>query len=688
MSKFKLPDSFIEEYKDRPVKWGYGALSETVFLRSYSQLKEDGTKERWYEACRRVIEAMFDIQKEHCRTNKLPWNQQKAQRSAKDAYERLFEFKWTPPGRGLARMGTPIVDKIGSLSLFNCSSVTTEEFVGAMEYLMDAAMLGVGIGYDTKAVGRYTIHEPMIGEEIYLIPDSREGWVESTRKILMGYIHGEPIPAFDYSAIRPKGEPIKSGGIAPGPAPLILLHERLFKLFTGRGGELLTITDVVDVGNMIGACVVSGGNRRTALIAVDDSFSDEFLELKDLEKNPRRSEFAWASNNSVQAEVGQDLSMIIDGIIKNGEPGVVWTELAQNYGRLIDPPDYKDTKATIVNPCGEILLESVFDKSTHKAGGEVCNLSTINLNRHNGDMQDYLRTIKYAFLYNKVVTLIPTHNEFTNSIALRNRRIGASPSGVANFIDHHGMVAYREWVDKGYEAICKWDETYSAWLGVRESLRKTTVKPDGSMSTLSGESPGVHFSLGGKYFIRRVEYTKGEPVVEALRKAGYRVVPSIRLPDSFEVVEFPIKSGAVRMDSEVTAFEKMMIAAETQAYWSDNLVSCTVSFDPDTEGPQLGRLLQLFDGKLKGISFLPSRDHGYKQLPYEGITEEEYLEMVKDLKPVDYSSLYDGKNGQSGQGDQFCTTDACEAPDLTVVETPESNDTPVSFKKLDVGIKV
>ena len=46
-----------------------------------------------------------------------------------------------------------------------------------------------------------------------------------------------------------------------------------------------------------------------------------------------------------------DYSTIAELIIKNGEPGAFWIENARKYGRLCDPPDYKDKKVIGTNPC-------------------------------------------------------------------------------------------------------------------------------------------------------------------------------------------------------------------------------------------------------------------------------------------------------------------------------------------------
>jgi ribonucleoside-triphosphate reductase (thioredoxin) len=59
-------------------------------------------------------------------------------------------------------------------------------------------------------------------------------------------------------------------------------------------------------------------------------------------------------------------------------------------------------------------------------------------------VEDFLETLKYAFLYAKTVTLGPTHWPKTNAVMLRNRRIGCSMSGLAQVHTRRGSM---EWVD-------------------------------------------------------------------------------------------------------------------------------------------------------------------------------------------------------------------------------------------------
>jgi ribonucleoside-triphosphate reductase (thioredoxin) len=665
---FRLTDDFLADYRTKKVPWGYqdaagNSVGEITFLRTYSRLKEDVTKETWVDVCQRVIEGMYSLQKDHCKTNRLPWNDAKAQASAKEAFDRLFNLKWTPPGRGLWVMGTPLVnEQKNSAALQNCSFVSTESMTKInpakpFAFLMEASMLGVGVGFDDKGADKdFTIYNPQEGEA-YVIPDTREGWVESVSSLLNSYLKPDTkSPVFDYSGIRPAGTPIKTfGGTAAGPEPLIKLHNHIRNIFKDRATQKLTRKDIADIGNLIGVCVVSGNVRRSAELLMGRLDDTDFLNLKNPAVYPERNSYdpanpgwAWMSNNSVEVKVGDNLNSIIDGIALNGEPGVIWMDVTRKYGRLIDAPNNKDWRAAGYNPCAEQSLESY----------ECCTLVETYLNRHDS-IEDFKRTLKFAYLYAKTVTLLPTHWEETNAIMQRNRRIGTSISGVANFADNKGLPVLRQWMDEGYETIRHYDENYSEWLGIRESIKTTTVKPSGTVSILAGESPGVHWSVGGQYFLRAIRFANSDPMLPLFKMAQYKVEPAMESPDTTSVVYFPVKSGAKRSEKDVSIYEKVALAATAQRYWSDNSVSVTVSFNPETESKDVGTVLHLYDGQLKTISFLPSGNHVYAQMPYQQITEEEYEEYRMTLFPIDFKGVYDGM-ASDAIGESYCTTDACE----------------------------
>ena len=671
MLSFHLADEFVAGYKSKKVPWGYvdaggNAVGEIPFLRTYSRLKEDGTKETWTEVCERVINGMYSLQKDHAKMNRLPWNDSKAQASAKEAYDRLFNLKWTPPGRGLWVMGTPLVnEQRNSAALQNCSFVSTEAMTKInpakpFAFLMEASMLGVGVGFDDKGADKdFTIYEPKLPAVTIQIPDTREGWVESTSALINSYLKQEQaICEFDYSLIRPAGTPIKTfGGTAAGHEPLEKLHNYVRSIFSNRSGEKLTRKDIADIGNLIGVCVVSGNVRRSAELLMGRLDDKDFLNLKNPEVYPERNSYdpknpgwAWMSNNSVEVKVGDDFSGIIDGIALNGEPGVIWMDVTRKYGRLIDPPNNKDWRAAGYNPCAEQSLESF----------ECCTLVETYMNRHDS-LEDFKRTLKFAYLYAKTVTLLPTQWEETNAIMQRNRRIGTSISGIANFADRAGLPALREWMDSGYEVVQAYDKSYSEWLGIRESIKTTTVKPSGTVSILAGESPGVHWTPGGKYFLRTIRFGNDDPMLPLFTANGYIVEPASESPKTTSVVYFPIESQALRSEKDVTIYEKTSLASMAQRHWSDNSVSVTVSFNAETEKDHVGTVLHMFDGQLKTVSFLPMGNAVYPQMPYSQITKEEYEGYKNKLLPIDFTDVYAGMAADA-IGEKYCSTDFCEVP--------------------------
>jgi ribonucleoside-triphosphate reductase len=663
---FQLNPAFLDEYRERTPDWGFpigggNALGELTFLVKYARRKEDGSKERWHETCQRVIEGMYSILKDHCTSNRTPWNEQKAQRSAQDAYERMFSFKWLPPGRGIWMMGTEFVnERKNSAPLQNCAFISTEkvsihskvEATLPFMRLMEMSMLGVGVGFDTKGAGKITLSEPDPDrKEFRVIEDTRAGWYESTGDLLWSYFNGGPWLEFDYSQIREAGELISGfGGVAAGPGPLIRLHDDLRRILGGRDGEKFSSSDIVDVCNLIGKCVVSGNVRRSAELALGDDGDEDFLNLKNYEMNPERmgaDGWGHSSNNSIAAVVGGNYDHLADRIVENGEPGLVYLDVCRDFGRLADPADGKDHRVMGVNPCAEQTLESY----------ECCTLVESFPVKHDS-LEDYLKTLKVAYLYGKAVTMLPTHWPEVNEVMQRNRRIGCSVSGSAQFAEAHGWTELRRWLDEGYNEIIRRDHQYSEWLGVRESIKMTSVKPSGSVSLLAGVTPGVHWPTSTIY-IRRMRLSKNDPLVEVLRAAGYHTEPDVMNPDFDEVVELPTLGPDVRTERDVSVWEKAALAVLHQRYWADNAVSVTLTFS-EVERDQIGAVIRAFEGQLKTLSFLPSFEAGaYAQMPYEQIDLDTYEGKCAKVKPLDWNRLYGGES-LDAVGEAYCTTDSCE----------------------------
>ena len=639
---FKLSTTFLEEFKDKQPNWG--PLGYVVYKRTYSRKLEDGSNEEFWQTLKRCVEGLFYMQKQHCMKLGLPWDNNKAQKTAQDMYKRMWEFKMLPPGRGLWMLGTDYVEKHGSACLNNCAFISTYTIninhTRPFEFLMDLSMLGVGVSYDTKGADKITIKKPE-QDLTFVIPDTREGWVESLKILLEGYFIGKPKVTFDYSLIRKAGEPIKGfGGTSSGSKPLENMHITIKDLLDTKIGKTLSSVDIVDIMNMIAKCVVSGNVRRSATLVLGDIDDNKYITMK--QDKEKLYQWRWASNNSILGIPGKtEYQKIIKGISENGEPGIVWLENAQKYGRMKDKPNWKDKLAMGTNPCSE---QTLFDREL------CCLVETFPVNHES--LEDYTRTLELAVLYGKTITLVNTHWAETNAVMLKNRRIGISQSGIQNAVAKIGISQLLTWCDKGYEHILNMDEKYSDWLCIPKSIKLTSVKPSGTISLLPGLTSGIHYAHS-EYYIRRIRFDETSEYIPILKEAGYKIEK-----DSYSertlVIEFPIKEKYfLKGKNDVSMWEQFENAALYQHYWADNQISITVTFRKEEEKDILC-CIEKYQHRLKCVSMLPQKDHGYKQAPYEEITKEQYEEMSKDLKKYNLNKI-----GQKAVGTKGCDGDSC-----------------------------
>jgi hypothetical protein len=239
----------------------------------------------------------------------------------------------------------------------------------------------------------------------------------------------------------------------------------------------------------------------------------------------------------------------------------------------------------------------------------------------------------------------------------RNRRIGLSITGVAQFMSQRGKEELIDWMDYGYKLSESYDAFYSEWLDVPRSIRRTSIKPSGTVSLLAGVTPGIHYPTARTY-IRRVNIAANSPLVERLVKAGYNIEVS-KYSDNTLVVEFPVSLGAdVPTQREVSMMDQLELAALAAEHWADNSVSVTIMFDKEKETVEnLEHAIRYASTRLKAVSFLPIENSGYEQMPYEEISLEQYDLLSRDVTPIDFSSI------QSHEAnDMFCDGDSCEVP--------------------------
>lgn len=669
---FDLSDTFLSKFKNKQPEWG--PVGYFTFKRTYARSlcndchsykldyhknqddfdwfctdcgSQEVRTEEYAETVRRIVEGTFSIQKNHCTRNHLPWDERKAQRTAKRMYQLMWDFKFLPPGRGLWAMGTDYVSTRGGAALNNCAFVSTEQIAEEPSkwaaFIMDMSMVGVGVGFDVRGAGKLTVVEPQANESTFVVPDTREGWVEALRLVIDAYTTlDQAKPTFDFSEVRKAGLPIKGfGGTSSGPEPLKAMLIDIESILQAKIGQTLSSSDIVDIGNLIGRCVVAGNVRRSAEIVFGEHTDEEFSLLK--QDKEKLMSHRWASNNSIFAKVGMDYSWHARQTSVNGEPGYMWMDNARAYGRMKDAPTWGDKDAVGGNPCLEQTLHNY----------ELCTLVETFPARHES-LDEYLETLKIAYLYAKTVTLVPTHWPETNAVMCKNRRIGLSQSGIIKAFNRHGRREVLRWCDKGYEFINGLDVQYSNWLGVPRSIKKTSVKPSGTVSLLPGEPPGIHYPHS-EYYIRRIRVGLHSELWRAAQAAGHKVEPALGQEESTMVVEFPVyEPFFVRGKRDVSIWEQVSNAVAYQREWADNQVSITVTFEKD-EQQDVQHTLEMFEDQLKGISFLPLDDHGYAQAPYEAITEEQYKEMSRDIRPISFEDIHVEQNAPRGCDGDSCT---------------------------------
>jgi ribonucleotide reductase alpha subunit len=641
-----LPENFLNQYKTKTPPWGFNGLGYVVYKRTYARKLEgtDHQTEEWWQTVARCINGAQEIGADY-----TPDEAQKL-------FDLVFNLKCNFAGRMLWQLGTDTVKKFGANSLLNCWYCSIND-PKTFLFIFENLMLGGGVGFSIR---REDIHElPKIKKGVsiehlntkdadFIVPDSRSGWVELLRKTLEAfYTTGK---SFSYSTIlvRGAGERITGfGGTASGPGILIEGIEKITKILQHREGKKLRSTDVLDICNIIGSIVVAGNVRRSAQIALGDP--DDYLYLK--AKNWSLGNIPnWRamSNNTIYADDFSHISNEIwaNGYIVDRETGVAKGEpygffnlpLSQKFGRLKDglmkkakiyPTDEDNALGT--NPCAEISLASY----------ECCNLSELYLNNINS-AEELIDCITLLYKTQKAIAAMPFIHEETNKVVHRNMRLGLGVTGICQCSDEKIT-----WLDKGYEALRKFDREWSKHKGYPESIKLTTVKPSGTLSLLAGSTPGVHPAYS-PFYIRRVRMSSGDRLVSICRELGYYVEYARgfdgKEDHSTVVVEFPCCAGEnCVVAKNMTAVQQLELVKRLQTYWSDNAVSVTVYYRQEELEEIKAWLEHNYESSIKSVSFLLHSEHGFAQAPYEEITQETYFKLVDRVKPILTANIGQGE---------------------------------------------
>lgn len=777
---FQLDEHYEDNIRKGTPNFGYDGFGEFVYYRTYSRRKPRNYEEmllpetnntgqlnwtgqeNWADTVVRVINGTFSIRKDWYLKNNVHWDEDYWQKYALGFGQYMFKMYWLPPGRGLWAMGTDFVVKRGSMALNNCgfTDLGDDTRLGVdYEWMMDALMLGVGVGFHANDKLKCRIPTK---DYIYEIADTRESWARATRLLIDGYLTNSGLPKLQYKHIRRAGLPIKGfGGLSSGPEPLIRLHMQIkicFSRFLNKPLDSATIVAEIekhandgydvrqyldsllrlnlglvtkreytvvqlktDIANMIGCCVVAGNVRRSAELAMGSVSDNVFLNLKDYSMYPERTEFGWMSNNTAYAESDSDFERMGDiarRVPLRGEPGAA---NIRNFakGRLGKNDTVKPDKARGLNPCAEIQLE---DK-------ELCNVDETAPTRC-PSKKIWLKACEYATFYCSTVSLLPTHWACTNNVIARNRRIGVGIVDYTGWVQRDGLFKVTSALEEGYQIVTRTNQHYNAEAGVPEAIRKTTIKPGGTVPKLMGRTSGAGYPTF-KYMIRRARVAKNHPMVKLCEDANLPCEPDVFDPNTL-IFSFPVESKGAKEAEQTSIWEQAYNLVHLQRWWADNSVSNTIYFkpkwllrlvcntdeellmklergqsklrrflhkvlnthehielesiktllvnggendkwkitkaqgvvslyqyNPKHEEDDIENVLANIMPNIKCCSFLPHTPNGvYKQMPEEGITYEQYLEMKKNILPIDWTTF----SGSDGEMDKYCQGGVCERP--------------------------
>jgi ribonucleotide reductase alpha subunit len=611
-------------------------LAKVVHVRTYAR-RDNGRPETWNETVERVIAGNV-----------------RGHNVSNEEIDRLRYFLYNrkagPAGRGWWFSGSPNHASLGGAALNNCWFVTGDDW-NNLVLAQDLLMLGGGVGMSVEhrfvsklpkiKKGVKITHKPTKDAD-FIVPDSREGWNELTRRTLEAlFVTGK---SFNYSTVcvRGYGEPIKGfGGTASGPLPLISFVSKVVEIATAREGKHLRPIDLADMLCSIGEMVRMGNVRRSAIIIIGDAWDKEYLKIKRWDLGPLPTQRSCA-NYSIAADDYDDLHPLFWKSYEAGEPiGIINRTNIQKYGRM---GELKKDTAVGVNPCAEATLED----------GEPCNLQEIALPNLDSEAE-FIEAARLMHRWGKRVTTEKYHHEKIQEVITRNRRVGTGITGCLE-----SPLFNPDTLDRVYAAIQKENKTYSKELGIAESIRLTVIKPSGTKSkTMDCDGEGLHAAYS-RYSIQRIQFGTNDPLVPMLREAGHHIEPLLKFDGSLDhstvVVDFYRKAadGMPVADESWDTWKQLEVVKMAQKHWADQSVSVTVYYKRE----DISKLKEWMKENLqhiKTISFLCHSEHGFKQAPKEAITKEQYETLSAKIKPIAMDEIQSGAEISSLE----CESGAC-----------------------------
>lgn len=619
------------------------ALQKFQFFDKYSRFNYDlGRRETWIETVDRSVDYLHELA-----GDRLP----------RETYERIrkaiLEMRAMPSMRLLAMAGPAA--RRNNIAIYNCSYQPVESIDSFVEALI-ISMAGCGVGYSVES--KYVENFPRIKRQKgfapvnYVVEDSAEGWADALRFGLQTWWDGGDVH-FDLSMLRPAGTALRiKGGRASGPEPLRITLDFMRRKILSRQGSFLRPIDAHDMMCVVGNAAVSGGVRRTAMISLFDPDDQEMLQSKsgDFE---RENSHRWNANNSVVWPVGgltqqefihQFMEMVDSG---RGEPGIFNREGANT----MKPARRKDAEFG-TNPCGEINLRP----------WQFCNLTAAVARAD--DTYDTLREkVEVATIIGSIQSLA------TNFPGLRpqwqqnceeERLLGVDITGQMDSAAAQDAQFKRQLREVAIEV----NRDVAGKLGINQSASITCVKPSGNSSQLLNCASGLH-PRWAPYYIRNVRVSVHSPIFKVLRDAGVPMDPENgQTVDNATtwVVHFPMKSpdGATTR-GDVSAIQQCEFWLQNKLFWTEHNPSVTITYRPE-EVLDVMKWVWEHREQVGGMSFLPSFDAQYAQMPYVEINKDEYEKLAANFPEIDFSKVwrYEESDLTNAAQELACVGGACE----------------------------
>ena len=676
-----LTREFLSPYKHAPNPMGQ--LGAFVYTRTYSRfLPRLGRREFWWETVRRAVEYNCSL---------APTSREEAEK----LFDNIYHMRQFLSGRTLWVGGTPVAE-LYPMANYNCAFTVIDSFT-AYHDLFYLLMVGSGVGVrvlqsdadklppvrtDLEILHKSYDPVPPYARLEYTdltfahdtatlnVGDSKEGWAQALTHYfdLLSNREYRKIHRLIvvYDSIRPKGERLRTfGGTASGFGSMMAMIDKIHKVITAAGQRegavwvSLRPIDLLDIANIIGENVVSGGVRRTSEIGLIDADDQACIQAKsnlyrqvrgrwEIDKSIAHRQM---SNNSIfyrKKPTREKLHWHLQQMRYSGEPG--WINEEAGAKRR---PNFSGC-----NPCGEILLDS----------NGLCNLTTVNVmafvkdGKLDRDALLEAQRLSVRAGYRMTCRALELHR--WNAVQQRDRLLSCSLTGWQDMVnaaglDREAQIALLEELRRTAHDAAK---SIAERLGGRTPLLVTTLKPEGTLSLLPTVSSGVHYSHA-PYYIRRVRITAADPLCKVCEELGYPVLPEVgQDPDdpTTKVVEFPVKAPEGRVKADVSAIEQLETYKMFMEHYVDHNCSITVHVR-ENEWDAVEQWVWDNWDDVVALSFLSYDDSFYELMPYEAISKEEYERRLAEMKPFNPSLLsrYEQQETELDIGDSECVNGVC-----------------------------